>query len=145
MQILIFEDATCVLNIYMIVAPGFVSNLLCKWIRSAANGNETLSTLRERNLCVNSPCHGRNSLILQCIVHVVSVKYIKASGPASSIYVIGAVVYSLWTFAKSTGFFPYSFYYICLAKKRTFSGYHHVRACSDVWPIQTLESVDRFR
>lgn len=44
MQILIFEGATCVLNIYMIVAPGFVSNLLCKWIRSVANGNETLST-----------------------------------------------------------------------------------------------------
>lgn len=48
MQILIFEDATCVLKICMIVAPGFVGNLLWKWIHNAANRNETCSTLPER-------------------------------------------------------------------------------------------------
>lgn len=116
MQILIFEDATCVLNIYMVVAPGFMSNLLCKWIHSAANGNETLNTLRKRNFCANSPCRGLNSLILQFIVHVISVKYIKASGRANNIYVIRSVVCSLGTFARSEGFFfPYSFHFICLA------------------------------
>jgi len=45
MQIVTFEDATCVPHIYMHVASGFVGNLLCKWIRSAANRNETLSTI----------------------------------------------------------------------------------------------------
>lgn len=45
MQIVTLEDATCVPHIYMHVASGFVGNLLCKWIRSAANRNETLSTI----------------------------------------------------------------------------------------------------
>jgi hypothetical protein len=45
MQIVTFEDATCVPNIYMHVASGFVCNLLCKRIHSAANRNETLSTI----------------------------------------------------------------------------------------------------
>ena len=45
MQIVTSEDATCVPNIYMHVASGFVGNLLCKWIRSSANRNETLNTI----------------------------------------------------------------------------------------------------
>jgi hypothetical protein len=109
MQILIFEDSTCVLNLYMIVAAGFVSNLLCKWIHGASNWSETLSTLRERNFCVNFPCRGLNSLILQFIVRAMSVKYIKAPGQAGNIYVTRAVMYYLGTLPKSRSFFPYSY------------------------------------
>jgi hypothetical protein len=65
MQILIFEDATCVLKICMIVAPGFVGNLLWKWIHSAANRNETSSTLLTKSFCVVSLA----SIVLHHLCH----------------------------------------------------------------------------
>lgn len=127
MQILIFEDATCVLKICMIVAPGFVGNLLWKWIHSAANRNETSSTLLTKSFCVVSLA----SIVLHHLCH--KRKMHKNAREIQQYLLSHSVVYSLQTSPKTIVFILiFALSFTCLIRKKVLTYLNVLFVCLSV-------------